>query len=483
MLNAIKGVNSKVKSGILWTSIQQFGTIGVQFFSIVILSRLLTPRDYGLLGMISIFITISNMLVDSGMGGSLLYKKNINQIDYYTLFIYNLVISCCIYVVIFFIAPFIADFYETPELSSLMRILAISIVINSFSIVQRYILYRNLKYKKIAIINLLSGSISLVLAIILAYNKLGVWSLIFQQVSSSFLTLFFLVLTTKFIPQLKFSKVSFCEQFSFGMNLLGAHLLKSLSENLSSNIIAKNYSSYITGSYVQANRLQSFPVNMITNVLDKALFPIYAKFSDFEKMLLHYRSLSRVIYSFILPLLFLLLLFSKEFILVFLGNQWMDSFWMFKILIISSIPMIIKSLDRNVLKSAGKTKTIFVNEILSSIVTLIVLILTSILGIKYMLWGFVFSQTISCFLQMYSLAKELKYNLLLHIKDMLPFFIVPFISYIICLIFYYYFESSLLFLIILTMVYVLIIFLLFEVFKISEFKYVLFSLYKYISKK
>ena len=191
MLNAIKGVNSKVKSGILWTSIQQFGTIGVQFFSIVILSRLLTPRDYGLLGMISIFITISNMLVDSGMGGSLLYKKNINQIDYYTLFIYNLVISCCIYVVIFFIAPFIADFYETPELSSLMRILAISIVINSFSIVQRYILYRNLKYKKIAIINLLSGSISLVLAIILAYNKLGVWSLIFQQVSSSFLTLFF----------------------------------------------------------------------------------------------------------------------------------------------------------------------------------------------------------------------------------------------------------------------------------------------------
>lgn len=221
-----------VKFGILWNSLQQFGQLGITFVSTIILARLLTPEDYGIYGILMIFISVSEMLADSGIAGYIIKKQNVTPIYYDTLFVYNMCVSGIMYLFLFFSAPFIADFYEKEMLISVIRILGLVLLLHAFSITQFTRLLKDLQFHKLALISIVAGVAALCVALLLAYRGLGIWALIFQQLVLVALTTILYLVVNRRIPHFRFDMRVFKEQFAFGINLFGSSVLMAITNNI-----------------------------------------------------------------------------------------------------------------------------------------------------------------------------------------------------------------------------------------------------------
>lgn len=428
-----------VKKGLFWSGFSQVGQTGIQLISTIILARLLTPEDYGIMAMVAIFVAIANIMVDSGLGGALLKMYNPDNTDFSTLFLYNLATSIFLYLLFFFFAPIIAEFYEKPILTNILRVLMISIIIYAISIVQFIKLLRALKFKTLAIIISLSSLMSLIIAALLAFNNYGIWALVFQQISYAFFYSVLLWIVVRFIPTMTFSIRSFREQSSFGISLLLANLLNSFTDNINNNVIAKLVPVNQAGYFSQSNRLVLSLDGGLKGVLDKVLFPVFAKIHNKEEMKERYIELTKKVISLVFPIIALFALFSEQIILLLLGEKWKDAAWMFRVLSFALLPMIVQTLSRNILKSIGLTKYILINETVKSACILIILFITSFWGIKYIVWGVVLAQTISCIFIMLFLSKGLNYPIFYHIRLILSYTLPTMLSYFAALIINQYF--------------------------------------------
>lgn len=387
----------RFRTAVMWNAVSQMGQSGIQFLSTVILARLLTPDDFGVIGMVTIFITLGTMMVDSEMGGALLRKKEINRVDYSTLFYYNLVVSIFIYIVLFVCAPFIAEFYDKSLLTDVIRIVSLAIVIHSFRVVQQIMVFRDLDFKSFAIISIISGILSLVLAIFLAYKGYGYWALVWQIIASALLNVVLLGFRNRFIPVLQFSKASFIEQFRFGISLLGSDTLKVLSNNISLNVVAKYAPLNLTGNYTQYNRVISFSQNFFGALMNQSVFPMLAKISEGEVLYCHYKKLWKLVVLSMTVITIIFIIFAKTIINVVLGNEWVADAWMFQILSLVILPFGIQILSRNILKAGGDTRLIFKIETFKSIVVLGILLPSILGGIKVIVWSVALGQTFATF--------------------------------------------------------------------------------------
>jgi O-antigen/teichoic acid export membrane protein len=422
-------ITTNIKKGFFWNSMSQFASKGISFLSIIILGRLLNPDDFGILSMITIFIAVSDMIVDSGMGGSLFKKTNVTIIDYSTLFIYNLVISLILYVILYFIAPIIADFYNKTILIPLIRVVGLVIIIHALCIVQNIRILKELKFKALTIINCVCGLISLITAIIFAKNGYGVWTLIVQQISFAITMTLLLVIYNKFIPSLAFSIKAFKEQFSFGIYLLSTNFLQTITNNITSNIIAKVASLNQAGYFTQSNRIIGTTNQTLAVIIDRTVFPIFAKIENLTEVKHVNINLSKNVFSILFPLSALLSLLSEPIIIILLGNKWSDMAWILRILSFSLIPLIIQMLCRNILKSRANTKQILFNEIVKSILLIISLIIGIMLGMQYIIWGIVITQTIACLWIMYSISEEIQYSYRHQLSNTLILVSISLLSY------------------------------------------------------
>jgi len=223
---------SNVTSGIVWNTLEKLSVKITQFIIGIILARLLLPEDYGLIGMIAIFIAISQTFVDSGMGSGLIQKQNRSTLDYSTVFVFNFIVSSTFYFLLFISAPYIADFYNTPELKLITRIVGINLIINSFALVQRSIIMIALDFKKLAKINIISVILSGIIAVYFAYSGYGVWSLVIQTLISSITSTILLWYFSKWKPSVVFSNKSFKDLFGFGSKLLLAGIYAKTLQNI-----------------------------------------------------------------------------------------------------------------------------------------------------------------------------------------------------------------------------------------------------------
>lgn len=379
------------KRAIFWNIISQFGQSGITFLSTIILARILTPADFGLIGIVTIFIAFSQMMVDSEMGGALLRKEKVNLIDYYTLFLYNFIISIILYCILFICAPIISDIYSKPQLTLIIRIISITIIIHSFRVSQRIIILRSLQFKRLAIINIISGIISLVIAIILAKKGFRYMALVWQQVILAFTNVILMCLITNFIPSLKFSLSSFKYQFNFGIGLLGADTLQTIATNLTSNIIAKISNLTITGYYTQTSRITGFFQTSFNAILSQTIFPLMAKIKDIRKIKYIYdRSLLFIIIT--LSLITVIIIFTAPFLIkILLGDKWIESTWMLRILAISILPMGIQILCKNIMKVIGNTKMVFKIELIRSILIISLLLCSVFIDLYAIVWTLILS--------------------------------------------------------------------------------------------
>lgn len=255
-LIVLSSLKQKTISGVLWSCVERFSVQGIQFVIMVII---LLPSDYGMIGMLAIFIAIAQTLIDSGFSNALIQKKDRSEIDYSTVFYFNIVVGIILYFILFFSSPLIARFYNTPELTGLTRVLALNLFINSLAVVQRAILSIKIDFKTQAKASFSAAIISGIVGIVMAYTGFGVWSLAVQTVLNAFVNTVLLWIFSKWIPLKVFSFESFKKLFAFGSKLLASGLLDTIYRNIYTIVIGKKFASTDLGYFTRADQFAQFP--------------------------------------------------------------------------------------------------------------------------------------------------------------------------------------------------------------------------------
>lgn len=397
----------RFRTALIWNGISQFGQSGINLLSTIILAHILTPTDFGIIGIVTIFIAFSQMMVDSEMGGALLRKNHVTIVDYSTLFYYNLIVSLVLYGLLYVAAPFIANFYELPILTEVIRLISLTIIIHAFRVVQRIMIFRDLKFKDYAVINIVSGIISLGVAVWLAKKGYSFWALVWQQITLASINVILMECYNRFIPKLTFSKESFRYQFSFGINLLGSDTVRTIANNISTNIIAKISSMNLTGNYSQVSKLTNFCQSTLGSLMDQSIFPMLAKYERVAAVRSTYYRILICLSLTLICVSTVFIIFAKPIIIGVLGHQWLGGVVIFQILSLAILPASIQVLCRNILKVLGTTRHILYIEIIKSSIIISLLIAASFFNTDLVIWALVTAQTISCIIWLLCTHKEL----------------------------------------------------------------------------
>ncbi len=272
-------LKKKVVKGALWSATERYSSQGIQFIIGLILARLLTPDDFGLVGLLAIFISLSQAFVLSGFGAALVQKKNRDELDYSTTFYYNLAAALIFYCILFFAAPYIADFYDEIILVNLTRVIGLTIVIEAFAVVQRAKFTIAVDFKSQSKASLTSSFFAGGISIYMAYTGFGVWALVANSLFRGFINVLLLWIIDKWLPRDGFSYTRFKRLFSFGSKLLFAGLMHSIAQNISKLFIGKVFSTQTLGYYTRANQFALFPSVNMEGILGKSNFSSFMQFA------------------------------------------------------------------------------------------------------------------------------------------------------------------------------------------------------------
>jgi len=273
-------LKQKTLSGLKWSFLDNFINQGAQFIAGIILARLLSPKEFGLVGMIAIFTAISIAFIDSGFSQALVRKNDCTGEDYSTVFFYNLAAGICFYVALFFLSGTIGDFYREPIVPLLLKVLAIDVVIRSFCVVQQTILVKNINFKLQTNISLVSSVVSGIIGIAMAYSGWGVWSLVWKTISQSIVTAGLLWLWNDWRPGFVFNHQSFHSMFGFSSKLLASGLIDTFFTNIYYLVIGRIYSATELGYYTKADQFKNYPSQDINGMIQRVSYPVLASIQD-----------------------------------------------------------------------------------------------------------------------------------------------------------------------------------------------------------
>ena len=349
-------IKQKTKVGMLWNVIEKISIQLISFVLNIILARLLTPNDYGTVGMLAIFIAFSNVFIDSGFSRALIQKLDRTEKDFSTTLIFNIVISVIIYITLFFCSPAIAKFYKTPELIGLQRVFFIVIIVNSFTVVQNAQLQIKVDFKKIALINSITTILSGVVGIIAAYNGLGPWALVIQSISKAIISTLCFWVIGRWIPKTGFSFTSFKKLFSFGSKLLLSGFLSATVNNIYRMIIGKVYTAESLGYYTRAGQFPDLTSGTVGSVLNTVTFPLLSSLQKENDNLINiFRRLIRITSMFVFPAMVGLAVLSEPLILVLLGEKWLPSAELLFWLCFAELFTAHNALNMNILNAIGRS--------------------------------------------------------------------------------------------------------------------------------
>lgn len=422
--------SKKAVKGILWTSIQKIGSMVISFGSNIILARLLTPTDFGSIGMIMVFINLSNVFIDGGFGSALIQRKETTEKDFSTIFYWNIFFSIILYFILFFCAPLIADFYEIAQLRNILKVLGIIIIINALSLIQNVKLRKSMDFKLPAISLVVSSLIALALTILMAFNDFGVWSLVAFQLCQSGVNCLILWFYTHWMPILEFSWESFKELFKYGSYILMSSLLGSLGVQLQSLFIGKICSSATLGYFTQARNMEQAPNNAIYSIVGQVAFPLFSEYqSNLYKMAEICRKMVSCVSFFIIPLMILLIIIAKPLIVILLSSKWIPAVPYFQILCFAGIANCLDIINYYAIAASGASRLIFKWSIIKNIITIICISL----GIIGDIYGILMGIVISCYINFFINLFLIRYKLGMTVKDQLNYVVTPFFTSIILL--------------------------------------------------
>ena len=364
-------LKEKTLSGVKWNAIGRFSTQGVSFVISILLARILTPSDYGVVGMIGIFMAIAQTFIDSGFGSALIRKKDCTEEDFSTAFYFNIVVGIVCYLLLFFSAPLIANFFDTPILRDIVRVLSINLFLNSLSIVQTAKLTAAVDFKSQAKVSLVATIVSGCVGLVMAYSGFGVWSLVYQSVSLSLVRTFLLWMITKWKPLRTFSKHSFKYLFGFGSKILSASLLHTIYSNLTTILIGKFYTPKDLGFYTRGESLATLPSSNLTGILQSVTYPILSKMQDDDARLVSvYRKYIRITSMVIFFGMFLMAALAKPLILTLLTDKWLESVIFLQVFCFAYMFDHICQLNLNILYVKGRSGLVLRLEIIKKTISI-----------------------------------------------------------------------------------------------------------------
>ena len=423
-------IRSKAASGIFWTAIQGFGGRGVQFVVELLMARVLMPSDFGLVGMLSIFIAVSQTLVDSGMANALIQKQSKDDIEYDTVFIFNLVISCVVYLVIFFISPLISSFYGVPELTIIARVLSLVVIVNAITIISRAKLTIQLNFKSLAIITITSSLIAGTIGLILVYSDFGVYSLVFYIIAQYVFQAILSFVYSKWLPTFKFSVQSFKDLFSFGGNLLLANLLSNIYSNIYSIAIGRKYNSSDLGFYTKAEQILTFSIASVGIVFSKVTFPVMSSITQKDEVLPGvFKKFLRLVCFITFPISVFIFFYSKPIVLLLLTEKWTSMIIILQLLSLDWMWDPFCKLNTNMLLVKGYSKWNLNIEIVKRIVSIAILFISLPFGLIGICVGRIVYSYISIYINSFYTGKIYKTcNLLNQLKSVIPYLIISVVS-------------------------------------------------------
>ena len=377
-------------SGIIWSAVERFGTMSISFVSNIVLARLLSPDDFGCIGMLAIFIALSNTFLEGGFGSALIQKKTPTQADFSTVFYWNVLLSLFLYVTLFLLSPAIAVYFHEPKLTPILRVQALILIPNSLSVVHANMLRKSLQFRKLARIILFPTLLGAVVGIILAYRGLGVWSLVaFQLLNASCLTMLYWR-NNEWRPSFEIDLKSFTALFSYGGFILISNLLNTLMENIQGLLIGRKFSASIMGYYAQARKLEDIPATSLSSITSQVTFPVFSKIQDNkEAIFVAHRKITIALNTVIFPIMLMLIVLAEPLIITIFSEKWSNSISLFRILCLGGMANCLVSVNYNLYISSGNSKKAFKWNTYKQIIGIINILIGLNWGVKGMLYGMV----------------------------------------------------------------------------------------------
>ena len=431
----------KTTLSVLWVAIERLGQQFLQVIVSIVLARFIAPEAFGLVALLVVLFTVSQTLIESGLGEALIREPKVDDKDISTVFWYNLIISIIAYIILFFASPLFANFYNLPELIPMTKVMGLSIIFFGLSSVNKAELTRNLNFKKQAIAQLPAIVISGVIAVIMAVYDYGVWAIIANYLLISIGTSLAIWIVNPIKIKFIFSKASFSKLFAFGNKLLISNFIGIIFLHIYTIVIGKLYPANILGYYSQAQKIQRLSSNNLANVIQKATYPILVQVQNDGRSLKDgYKKIIMASSIIIFPLLISLFIFSDSIITLLLGDNWLQSSYYFKYLIIAGMMYHLNSINLNILKVKGRSDLFLQLEIIKKLVVTLALVIGIFYGIQGILIGQAITPIIAFIINSYYTEKFINYSIKEQIVDILGVLLLTLPMIIIGLVLNYYLK-------------------------------------------
>ena len=415
-------LKQKTVKGVSWSFIEQILTRGVNFVIGIILARLLSPTDYGLVGMLGIFIAISQIFIDGGFTNALIREKDATDADYSTVYYVNLGLSLVFYFLLYFCAPAIANFYEQPVLKPLMRVTALMLVISAAASVQGTMLTKKVDFRTKSVISILSALLSGAAGIVCAYKGLGPWALVAQSLTSAVVVTIVTLIFVRWFPRLVFSKTSFTRLFSYSSKLLAASLINTVYSNVYPLIIGKKFSAADVGLFSRANQFPSVANETLISSFNRVAFPVLSRLQDDDNRLISvYDKYIQIFCFFTFPVLLGLCGTSRPLVLLLLTDKWAECIPLMQLMCISMLPIGMIRINLNLLYVKGRSDLALRMEIIKKCFLFTILLVSMFFGLKAMCYAMILNSCIDLYFSSYYSKRLFGFGLVQQLRNVLPY--------------------------------------------------------------
>lgn len=418
----VDDLKSKTIHGLSWSFLESIGLRGVQFAFGIALARLLIPEQFGLIAMLTFFMAVAQSFLDSGFGAALIQKRDATQTDICSVFYFNIVVGLAAAGLLCLVAPWIAIFYNQPILTPLIRLLSLTLVINSIGLIQNTILTRQINFKTLTKVSLIASLLSGIIGVTMAVAGFGVWSLAVQQVSSTFFRTVFLWFLNAWRPALIFSLKSLREMFSFGSRLLASGLLNQIFDNIYLLAIGKLFSATDLGFFTSAKTLQELPSQTLSRIVDRVTFPVFSIIQDDPARLKKALKKALTFLVFInFPIMIGLVAIARPLVLVLLSEKWAESIPYLQLLSFLGLLYPLHVINLNLLQGLGRSELFLRLEVIKKVLIIVNIALTWRWGISAMIYGMIATSVFSYYLNSYYTGVLIGYPILEQLRDLLSY--------------------------------------------------------------
>lgn len=419
-----ESLKSSAVNGAIWTGIEKFSRHAVQFVIGIILARLLSPNDFGVIGMLAIFIAIAQTFTDSGLSSALIQKKDRTEVDCSTMFFFSIGVGVLFYLLLYATAPLIADFYNMSILTDVTRVVALSIILSGLTAVQNARLTIELRFRTLSLIAIISMVVTGATGLILAYSGWGVWALVFQALAGQVVTSICTWYCSRWLPKLEFSMDSFKQLWGFGSKLLVSGLINTIYDNFYTLVIGKKFTSAEVGFYNRGNHFALLPTKTVQDMAIKVNFPILAKMQDDDERLLGaYKKLLTVPLYILYPVLVCMAVTAEPLVIVLIGEKWLPCVPIMQVLCIGYMFSPLTHINLNLLYVKGRTDLVLKLEFIKKPIAFLILFASIPFGIIVMVIGKAIYEFIAFSFNCYYTGKILNYGEWKQLKLLLPTFI------------------------------------------------------------